>query len=117
MNFLVDAQLPRRLARQLSALGHDAIHTLDLPKRNRTTDAEILRISSLDERVVITKDTDFAKTFATVGEPRKLLLITTGNIANDELERLVIANVDAVVNGFNDYGFIELTRDAIIYHL
>jgi hypothetical protein len=31
MKFLVDAHLPKRLAAQLSATGHDAIHTLDLP--------------------------------------------------------------------------------------
>ena len=31
MKFLVDAQLPIRLARFLQASGHDAIHTLDLP--------------------------------------------------------------------------------------
>jgi predicted nuclease of predicted toxin-antitoxin system len=34
MKFLVDAQLPRRLARLLTATGHDAIHTLDLPRGN-----------------------------------------------------------------------------------
>jgi predicted nuclease of predicted toxin-antitoxin system len=34
MKFLIDAQLPRRMVRWLSAAGHDAIHTLDLPDRN-----------------------------------------------------------------------------------
>ena len=32
MKFLVDAQLPRRLVCELVDLGHDAIHTLDLPE-------------------------------------------------------------------------------------
>jgi predicted nuclease of predicted toxin-antitoxin system len=36
MKFLADAQLPRRLARWLSAQGHDAVHTLELPAGNRT---------------------------------------------------------------------------------
>jgi predicted nuclease of predicted toxin-antitoxin system len=45
MKFLVDAQLPRRLVHQLREAGHDAIHTLDLPHKNRTTDAEILDVS------------------------------------------------------------------------
>jgi predicted nuclease of predicted toxin-antitoxin system len=30
MKFAVDAQLSRRLARQLAAAGHDALHCLDL---------------------------------------------------------------------------------------
>jgi predicted nuclease of predicted toxin-antitoxin system len=41
MKFLVDAQLPVRLARFLQNAGHDAIHTLDLPEHNATPDAVI----------------------------------------------------------------------------
>jgi predicted nuclease of predicted toxin-antitoxin system len=45
MKFLIDAQLPRRLAHQLSSAGYDAIHTLDLPNGNRTSDADIIGIA------------------------------------------------------------------------
>jgi len=45
MNFLVDAQLPRRLAHRLRDLGHDVVHTLDLPLKNRTPDSEVKEIS------------------------------------------------------------------------
>ena len=41
MKFVVDAQLPLRLARWLGAEGRDAVHTLDLPDGNRTADATI----------------------------------------------------------------------------
>ncbi len=41
MNFLVDAHLPRRLAYRWRDAGHDALHTLDLPQQNRTSDNEI----------------------------------------------------------------------------
>jgi hypothetical protein len=34
--------LPRRLARLWGQLGHDAIHTLDLPEQNRTPDETII---------------------------------------------------------------------------
>jgi Domain of unknown function (DUF5615) len=40
MKFLVDAHLPRRLAHRLRAWGHEAIHTLDCPRGNRTPDEE-----------------------------------------------------------------------------
>ena len=46
MKFLVDAHLPRRLARWLQAEGHDAIHARDLPEGNRTSDATINELSS-----------------------------------------------------------------------
>ena len=39
MKFLVDAQLPVRLARVLQSVGHDTIHTQDLPRQNATPDS------------------------------------------------------------------------------
>ncbi|MBO0800415.1 MAG: DUF5615 family PIN-like protein [Blastocatellia bacterium] len=42
MNFLVDAQLPRRLVTLLRQAGYDAIHTLDLTLGNRTIDTLFL---------------------------------------------------------------------------
>ena len=42
MIFLIDAQLPRQLARLLQQYGHQAYHTLDLPRQNRTDDDEIM---------------------------------------------------------------------------
>ena len=42
MNFLIDANLPRRLVRIFQERGHDAVHTLDLPEGNATTDAVLL---------------------------------------------------------------------------
>ena len=59
MKFLVDAQLPRRLAHRLREAGHAATHTLDLPRKNRTTDDELVSISMREQGVVITKDADF----------------------------------------------------------
>ncbi len=45
MKFIVDAQLPRRLAASLKWWGHDVLHTLDLPSGNRTPDWHINKLS------------------------------------------------------------------------
>ncbi|MHC5773842.1 DUF5615 family PIN-like protein [Nostoc sp.] len=82
MKFLVDAQLPVRLARFLKTLGYDTIHTRDLPGENATPDNEINAVSIQQNRILITKDVDFVNSFLTVQQPYKLLLITTGNINN-----------------------------------
>lgn len=63
MKFLVDAHLPRRLARRLREAGYEAIHTLDLPLGNRTTDTFINDLSLHEQYVVVTKDTDFVNSF------------------------------------------------------
>src|SRR5436309_5107 len=97
MNFLVDAQLPRRLALRLQEAGHDVLHTFDLPAGNRTTDTEINALSLRESRVVITKDADFVNSFLLVGQPYKLLVISTGNITNLKLEALFVPNIPAIV--------------------
>jgi predicted nuclease of predicted toxin-antitoxin system len=60
---IVDAQLPRRLARELSTLGADAVHTLDLPAANRTPDGEVRRVAEAGGRVVVGIDGDFVGSF------------------------------------------------------
>lgn len=59
MRFLVDAQLPARLANRLTAVGHDAVHTSEMPNGNRSTDVEIEALAESDDRVVVTKDGHF----------------------------------------------------------
>jgi uncharacterized protein DUF5615 len=41
MKFVVDAHLPRRLCGVLASHGHEAVHTLDLPAGNATSDEAI----------------------------------------------------------------------------
>lgn len=96
--------------------GHDTIHTLDLPDANRTTDAEINELSTRDLRVVITKDTDFVDSFLLFHRPYKLLLISTGNIANADLVELFVAQIQAITVAFESYEYLELTRTTLIFH-
>jgi predicted nuclease of predicted toxin-antitoxin system len=116
MKFLVDAQLPRRLIYPLRDRGHDAVHTLDLPKGNRTPDAAITQLSVSEERVVVTKDSDFVDSLIVHGVPHKLLLVSTGNIRNSALETLLFKNLEAIVDGFSDHDFIEIERTALRFH-
>jgi predicted nuclease of predicted toxin-antitoxin system len=59
MNFLVDAQLPARLARFLRQAGHDVVHTSDLPDGNRAPDRQIAELADGQSRVVVSKNRDF----------------------------------------------------------
>ena len=104
------------MAYGLRDAGHDTIHTLDLPAANRTTDEEINELSARDLRVVITKDTDFVDSFLLFHRPYKLLLISTGNIANANLEELFVAEIPAIAAAFESYDYLELTRTTLIFH-
>jgi len=116
VRFLIDAQLPRRLAASLNARGHDAIHTLDLPLGNRTPDREIIALADRQARVVVTKDDDFVQSFLVNDAPRRLLLLSTGNISNAHLERLFWTNLDTIVHGFDTCRFVELSQHALLIH-
>jgi len=93
MQFLLDAMLPRRLARRLTALGRDAVHTLDLPLGNRTSDRDICALADRDGRVVVTKDADFVSSHVISGSPARLWQVSTGNLGNDELEVHLLAQI------------------------
>ncbi len=117
MKFLIDAQLPQRLAGQLRQAGLEAIHTLDLPDGNRTTDRVINELSIKEQYVIVTKDSDFVESFLLRREPWKLLLVSTGNIGNDELQTLFLSSMKRVIDGFEAFDFIELARTNLIFHL
>ena len=90
MRFIIDAQLPFSLKIMLIDIGHDAIHTDDLGDKERTSDNEIREVSENQNRIVISKDDDFVDSFYIKGIPKKLLLISTGNIKNSELFSLLL---------------------------
>jgi len=116
MRFLVDAQLPRRLAHRLRAAGHDTIHTLDVPTGNRTSDVEIIAIARRERRIVVTKDADFVNSFVMSRQPEKLLLISTGNMTNTGLEALILLHLPDLVTALTTHDFVEITRTALIVH-
>lgn len=113
---MLDAQLPKRLAEVLVGLGHDVVHTSELPRGNRTLDSEVMRVADDAGRVVVTKDREFVDSHVLSGRPHSLLLVSTGNIRNDELVQLFVANVDQLVVDCEASRFVELSRDAIVVH-
>ena len=114
MKFIVDAQLPKSLAHLLVSLGYDAIHTLDLPLKNATGDSFINQISIEQQRVVISKDSDFFDTFYAKKEPHKLLFLTVGNIRNQQLLALFSQNIEIIVRELKNSDVVEMNTTAII---
>ncbi|MGI8493846.1 MAG: DUF5615 family PIN-like protein [Pyrinomonadaceae bacterium] len=114
MKFIVDAQLPKSLARFLSGRGFDAIHTLNLPRRNLTDDREINRLSLEEYRIVISKDSDFYNSYNFRKEPYKLLYLTTGNISTKDLLNPFDKNLLLIIHTLQSGSVVELSRKNII---
>ena len=94
MKFIVDAQLPKSLSDFLKWKGFDSLHTLELPDKNKTKDKNISKLSISDKRIVITKDLDFLESFLVKSEPKKLILLKTGNITNIHLLEIFSKNLN-----------------------
>lgn len=114
MRFLVDAQLLQKLARFLNEKGFESIHTLDLPNGNKTTDAEIIELSLKFNYIVMTKDVDFWDIFRQKAEPYKLLYLTVGNIATQDLISLFDYNFVIIIEKIKEFHVVEINRINII---
>lgn len=113
MKFLIDAQLPTRLAESLNRAGHDAVHTIGLPDGNRSTDSEIAQLADAEGRVVATKDQDFRDGHLLARSPRQLLVVATGNITNGALLAVFELHLDAIVASLSEADFVELSEAAL----
>ena len=116
MRFLVDANLPFKLTLILRNKGFNVIHTDNLLNKEKTTDREIREISMEEDRIVISKDSDFLDSHLIIGAPKKFLYISTGNIINRELFALIENNIDQINELFLNYNLIELNNEELIIH-
>ena len=116
MKILVDAQLPKRLSDFLISKGVNALHTIELPDQNRSSDGDIINVAEEQGRIVISKDSDFLDNYILSGKPSKLLIVSTGNITNNDLITLFDKNLDELKSLFAKNSVIEISRTEIIVH-
>ena len=116
MRVLIDAHLPKRLSEFLSARDIESKHTLDLPEKNATPDSEIIRVADDENRIVISKDSDFLDNYILDGCPKKLLIVSTGNVNNRNLIRLFEKNLETLKSLFEENSVIEINEDEIQVH-
>ncbi len=116
MKFFVDAHLPFGLVRFLRSRGIDAKHTSELPRSDRTKDSEIRALAEAEQRIVITKDSDFLDSHLLSHQPQRLLLISSGNITNRILINLFEMNLEKILKQFEKHDLIEVTNTEVIVH-
>ena len=96
------------MAAWLTVRRHDAIHTLDLPRRNLSSDTDVCAIADSEDRIVLTKDEDFVRTLLVQDTPQRLLLVATGNISNNDLIALFDRSLALIERGFENVRFVEV---------
>jgi predicted nuclease of predicted toxin-antitoxin system len=114
MKFLIDAHLPPRLKKVLCEAGHDAIHSQDLPKKNASPDDLLNRISVDENRVIITKDSDFYYTHLLSRKPWKLVLVRTGNMRIGATLALFESKLPEIVKSLENCSLVEITENQVV---
>ncbi len=113
MKFLIDAQLPKSLSEFLNMKGFNSVHTLDLPQKNRTSDAAILEFVTSENRIVVSKDVDFLNSHVIKSLPSKLIMIKTGNISNKQLIEIFDRNLDLIIRMIKHSNLVEVNQNFI----
>jgi predicted nuclease of predicted toxin-antitoxin system len=115
IKFFVDTQLPPLLAKFLAEKDFDAIHTTDFPEGHLLQDTEIVKIAISEQRIIITKDSDFLDNYLLKGAPPKILLLKLGNISNRELLEVIDLYLQQLINQFESQSeLIMLSKTQLI---
>jgi len=113
MKFLIDAHLPPSLRDVFRAAGHDAIHTLNLPEQNASRDGILNEVSLNEQRVVVTKDTDFYYSHLLQGRPWKLVLVKTGNLGLKVTRQMFEEHLPAIGTALQTCTLVELDQQRV----
>ena len=114
MKFLIDNNLSPLLAEGLKAAGHDAVHLRDLGMQ-AAPDAAVLQRARVDERVLVSADTDFggllSRSRAT--GPLVLLIRRLAGRRAAEQSAIILANLDQVAEDLTAGAVVVIGEDWI----
>jgi predicted nuclease of predicted toxin-antitoxin system len=114
LKFIIDTQLPPKLAKFLRDKVFSAIHTTYFPNGHLLDDETIVQIAIRDNLIIITKDIDFLDNYLINGIPPKVLMLQFGNISNADLVALFENNIANIEKTLTDgAGFVTFNRTHI----
>ena len=115
LKFIIDTQLPHQLVSFLRKKGFDAIHTTDTYNDFLLKDKEIIDIATNENRIIISKDSDFWDNYLLNGIPPSVLMFQFGNIKNKELIEVFDHNLENIILLFTENaGLVIFNRTQLI---
>lgn len=89
------------------------VHTSAPESGNRTQDKSINTLSVLEERILITKDSDFYYSYVAARRPYKLVLVKLGNMRLKELKAYFQRNAPVIKALLLNHSFLILEPEHI----
>jgi predicted nuclease of predicted toxin-antitoxin system len=109
MDLLLDANISWRICKNLSKTFPNTDHILNHFKHDES-DLAIWNYAKINNKCIVTNDTDFEDLLSFKGFPPKVIILKCGNQSNDNLEKLLIKN-ESNINEFienPEMGILEL---------
>ncbi len=103
------------LATYLRWKGSDAIHTTHFHEGHLLQDSQIAKIALDENRIIVTKDSDFPDSFFLKGPPPRLVYLRLGNVRNRGLSAFSEVRW-ALIEGLlaEDSGMIVVNKEQLI---
>jgi predicted nuclease of predicted toxin-antitoxin system len=114
LRFLVDQNISPRIFPLLEAAGHDVVH-VQAVSLHEVDDIQVLEYAARDGRVIISSDTDFGELLAAMrlSSPSVLLTRAVATLPAAELARLLLTNLDAVKDAFEEGAIVAFGLSGI----
>lgn len=96
--WLIDTQLPPKLVNIFIDFGYNAVHTKSFPDGIFFTDTQIRNIALNENRIIVTKDSDFCNDHFKKAKMPPVLYLKIGNISNRDLINLLKLNLPVVIS-------------------
>ena len=113
MRFLIDECLSPALAAALQQAGHDAVHIVDLGRRG-APDGVVMQLARLQERVLVSADTDFGELLARSHHSEPSVVLFRGDeVEPTALAATLLANLDQVEQTLTAGAIVVILDDRI----
>lgn len=113
--WLIDTQLPPKLVNIFIDLGHDAVHTKSYAHGVFLTDADIRKLALNEERIIITKDSDFYNNHFKNAMMPPILYLRLGNISNKDLISLLKNNLSSIISALEGDARLIMIENSNLY--
>lgn len=113
MRFFLDECISPRLAPMLADAGHDVVHVSERDLAGHV-DAEVLEAARIDDRILISADTDFGELLARQGDAMpSLVLFRQGNRAPEHQAATLLGNFAEVADDLAVGAIVVFTNENI----